>query len=366
MNKPTVMVLSGPESHFNIAKDVAGYLESLPNANVIIIKPKSDWPGHNGYIFFYRFVPFLSFIPTLFGKIGFVQQDVMAESLKSSVAELEQIIIKNKPQVIISSFWYYVRSLDFLKSKYNYKFINLVVDPANYIPLLISQQADYNFFCSASMAEYSQKIGFTKPQSVITERIVSKQLFSAVSKPKVKNHLPAFLICGGNQGSFAVIPHLLTILIKNSQKNFRVTIVSGFNNQLHSLVKLIKALVTPFVHAEIVPIGYTDKFTDLVSQSDIVLGKAGPNLIYESAIAKVPFIAITHIAGHETGNLEIIKSHHTGWVAENPITSASLISGYLKNPDMANDVNSHLQAFASSVYTAGVTLANTVRKELDD
>jgi len=44
-----------------------------------------------------------------------------------------------------------------------------------------------------------------------------------------------------------------------------------------------------------------------MAQSDLVAGKAGPNILFEAVAAGKPFLTLTHVHGHESGNLEIIK-----------------------------------------------------------
>ena len=53
--------------------------------------------------------------------------------------------------------------------------------------------------------------------------------------------------------------------------------------------------------------------------ADLIIGKAGPNTIFETVAAKKPFIAITHIAGQEDCNLDLIKEYQLGFVEENAI-----------------------------------------------
>ena len=60
--------------------------------------------------------------------------------------------------------------------------------------------------------------------------------------------------------------------------------------------------------------------------ADIVIGKAGPNTIFESVATRTPFFATSYLPGHETGNLEIITDYQIGLVAKNPLDILSKLS----------------------------------------
>ncbi|MBO0781548.1 MAG: hypothetical protein J2P37_22230, partial [Ktedonobacteraceae bacterium] len=52
-----------------------------------------------------------------------------------------------------------------------------------------------------------------------------------------------------------------------------------------------------------------------MAAADVVMGKAGPNMLFESVTLGRPFIATAYIPGQEHANLEFIRRHGLGWVA---------------------------------------------------
>ena len=52
-----------------------------------------------------------------------------------------------------------------------------------------------------------------------------------------------------------------------------------------------------------------------MAAADIVMGKAGPNILFESVTLGKPFLATSYIRGQETPNLDFIRRYGLGWVA---------------------------------------------------
>jgi UDP-N-acetylglucosamine:LPS N-acetylglucosamine transferase len=86
--------------------------------------------------------------------------------------------------------------------------------------------------------------------------------------------------------------------------------------------------------------------------ADIIVGKAGPNTLFESVATYKPFLAITHISGQEDGNLDIIREKKLGWVEENPLKASRKLHELINNlplltslqPDILKMANHNLAA----------------------
>ena len=85
-----------------------------------------------------------------------------------------------------------------------------------------------------------------------------------------------------------------------------------------------------------------------MQMADLIIGKAGPNLIFESVASQKPFLAISHIPGQEDGNLDIIKDYKLGYVEENPFKAAKLLRSVINDP-------SNLQQFQAAIAKLRVT-----------
>jgi UDP-N-acetylglucosamine:LPS N-acetylglucosamine transferase len=75
--------------------------------------------------------------------------------------------------------------------------------------------------------------------------------------------------------------------------------------------------------------------------ADLVLGKAGPNTLFESVATLTPFFAITYIA-QEEGNLEIVKEQQLGYVEDKARAANKKILDIIKHPEQLEKFQEHL------------------------
>jgi UDP-N-acetylglucosamine:LPS N-acetylglucosamine transferase len=78
--------------------------------------------------------------------------------------------------------------------------------------------------------------------------------------------------------------------------------------------------------------------------SDVVIAKAGPNVIYEAMRCQLPLILTDAIPGQETGNLDFVERHGLGLVATRPEQVAAAARRLLTEPGLADNVKSSMQS----------------------
>jgi processive 1,2-diacylglycerol beta-glucosyltransferase len=62
-------------------------------------------------------------------------------------------------------------------------------------------------------------------------------------------------------------------------------------------------------------VAFTKEVAPFMAAPNVVMGKVGPNMLFESVTLGKPFIATAYIPGQEQVNLEFIRRHQLGWVA---------------------------------------------------
>jgi UDP-N-acetylglucosamine:LPS N-acetylglucosamine transferase len=60
---------------------------------------------------------------------------------------------------------------------------------------------------------------------------------------------------------------------------------------------------------------FTREIAPFMAASDVIMGKAGPNVLFEAMALERPFIATTYFPGQEKGNLQFMQRHDIGRVA---------------------------------------------------
>jgi UDP-N-acetylglucosamine:LPS N-acetylglucosamine transferase len=77
---------------------------------------------------------------------------------------------------------------------------------------------------------------------------------------------------------------------------------------------------------------FTKEIAPYMAAADVIMGKAGPNMLFEAVTLGKPFIATAYIPGQEEANLEFIRRHKLGWVALEPTQQVVLLEKLVAAP----------------------------------
>lgn len=114
---------------------------------------------------------------------------------------------------------------------------------------------------------------------------------------------------GGGEGSAgfaATVERILALTAPNGSAAVQLILAVGTNERLQrQFQNRPGCYVLPF----------TKSIAPWMACADLVMGKAGPNMLFEATTLGKPFVATTFIPGQEEGNLEMIRRYGLGWVA---------------------------------------------------
>jgi UDP-N-acetylglucosamine:LPS N-acetylglucosamine transferase len=82
-----------------------------------------------------------------------------------------------------------------------------------------------------------------------------------------------------------------------------------------------------------------------MAAADVVMGKAGPNTLFESVMLGKPFIASAYIPGQEYANLSFIQRHGLGWVALQPRDLRSLLNTLIHDTGQLSAMSATVNAY---------------------
>lgn len=120
---------------------------------------------------------------------------------------------------------------------------------------------------------------------------------------------------GGAEGAARVEQTLKHILVAGQQ--VQVILATGRN----------QALLEHFrgrEHVRALP--FTPEIAPYMASADVIMGKAGANVIVESMTLGKPFIATSYVPAQEKANLEFIQRYGLGWIALEPERQRALIA----------------------------------------
>ncbi len=120
---------------------------------------------------------------------------------------------------------------------------------------------------------------------------------------------------GGGEGAAQFSQTIERVLALGSE--LQVILAVGTNQTLQTRFQAAhNVYVLPF----------TKEVAPYMDAADVIMGKAGPNMLMEAVTLGKPFIATAYIPGQEEANLEFIRRHQLGWVALEPEQQRDLLS----------------------------------------
>lgn len=338
-----------PWGHRSIAKAIYGYLkpeEKGQNWQVEYVEVKADTGiGGEWYNWAYKNWPAanklaLDLVNNLDG-----MRKLAIDFSKNNQTLLLKSIQKYEPDLIISCYYFHTQALARLREKKDMKFKlwTVVADPWSVNTLSFVEGADLHLVYDEVMKEEAIKFGINPAKIAITGWWTRQTMFEEVDKLtresvyqklQLNKNIPTIFVGGGSLGTSSMsmlLPILLTLrkpvqVIFNTGKDVKMQkMISRFEQIIQKMPLIAKNL-------KIVSLGWIENMAEILSVCDLVLGKAGPNFLFDVVASGKPFVAITHIGGQEDGNLEIIRQKRLGWVRENPLSLTRFLHSYLKKP----------------------------------
>ena len=139
---------------------------------------------------------------------------------------------------------------------------------------------------------------------------------------------------GGGEGAAKFARTVETVL--HAGENVQVILATGTNAALLNHFSNRKHL-----HA----LPFTREIAKYMATADVVMGKAGPNMLFESVTLGKPFIATAYIPGQEEVNLDFIRHHALGWVALESIGQHTLVQELASTPSILHSMQSSVQVY---------------------
>ncbi len=367
--KKEVLILSAGEGHASLAEAAKEYLEMV-GFGVKVVDLIGNGIGFGAYRAIYRFIPSLFQIPFKLAQLEKVRDMFKTYINNTKRRQIMHVLKKEQPKVVITTHFGYLPVLDEIKPVAKFGHINVVTDPITIHPLLYSLEADYNVGFGEEFVRLGLRLGIDESKLKPIGWLTRPKFFKKINKEKVLRSMSfdkdktTLLVCGGSEGSNSVISLLPLLFLGRYKSLAQVIFIAGSNKTLTKVIrqsyKLAKKINSQILRAKVV--GFTEEMDKYIGVSDIVIGKAGPNLIFEAVAMEKPFIAITHISGQEDGNLELIEKYNIGWVAEDLGKLAPLLRQIIKRPEFVKEKKEKVKVLAQENKQTGKKWVALVKK----
>jgi UDP-N-acetylglucosamine:LPS N-acetylglucosamine transferase len=142
---------------------------------------------------------------------------------------------------------------------------------------------------------------------------------------------------GGGEGAAHVDRTIENIIAMNVQSTtIQVILAAGTNTALQERYRQKP-------HLAVLP--YTKEIAPVMAAADVIMGKAGPNMLLESVTLGKPFIASAYIPGQEEANLPFIQRHGLGWVAIEPEDQRALLTSLVGDSPAYQEMLASINAY---------------------
>jgi UDP-N-acetylglucosamine:LPS N-acetylglucosamine transferase len=234
-------------------------------------------------------------------------------------------------------------------------FVMLFTDPLDLHATWLSERgADATFAPTRETEREALSAGFDRARLHLTGWPVRAQFYGAQQTPRAETLAPLGLdpkrftvfLQGGGEGAAR-----FALTVENALAvgpRVQVVLACGTNANLFARFSAV-----PRVAA----LPFTARIAPYMAAADLVMGKAGPNTLFEAVTLGKPFIATAYIPGQEAANLRFIRQHGLGWVALRPDEQFSLLASLAETPSL-------LAAMAASVDTYRAWNTGTVERIL--
>ena len=369
-NEKTVLILTSAEGHKSIADALVSELASEYLPVLRAYRPKI----FDTYTPFYQFFPSFIKIPYKIGEFESSMLLARTFAQKQFGKLIRSYIHETKPHAVISTYFLYDDIAAAECMRLHIPFYAVVTDPLTFHPISITASSTRTLLFSEQTYNRAKELNIPlHPHCEITGWFVRPKFTQTTKHTRdhyrkllgLQEDLLTFTVCGGSDGTMMILKVLPALFYL--KKRLQVVIMCGSNKQLFQAVKAFARLYS-FVMKKseitLLPLQFVNNMDEYMRASDLVIGKAGPNLIFESVATHTPFFAVTHISGQEDGNLEIIKKEKLGFVQEDPFKAIRLLRSIIARPSQLKKFDQSLKILADYNNLAGKKLFVLLQKDL--
>lgn len=364
--KQKIALFTTPQGHQSIADAVQEKIERLAGDRYEVVQYFSDALLMKEYGMVYKFAPYIFSIPYNLSKIRQAAQVSKKIFLHKFTEPLTDFIESEKPDLCINTNFVYNASLEKICAEKNIPFMNVLANPGMVHPLEVSEQADFNLTFDTQTQRnletlYSHCTFYTTGwfvRDVFEMEYSPTQLREKFSIPADTFHM---LIASGSEGTGAILKILPSLLRVNEP--VVITVACGKSKLLADQVGVTAkfvSTVSPNVEIRVLP--FTKNMHEYMQAADLVVGKAGPNTLFETVATKTPFFAITHVAGQEDVNLEIIEGEKLGFVEESILGASRLLSSIIADTQLLEPFQKPVEKMSAHNKKSGTLLLEAIQK----
>ncbi len=245
---------------------------------------------------------------------------------------------KEKPDLVLSTYFTFTHYLEMLKRSHLLDAISVAINPepfdAHY--MWFSHAFDMNLVFSQKSHDEIVEKGIS-PRKVKTFQFPIKSSYVKRTEPKsaIRQALDipvkpfTFLFVFGAEGQGPVKKYLDALM--ETDLPAQAVVICGKNRELFQQMERLSGRTRKGFH--LVVRGFVNNLADYIAASDVVVGKSGPNQVFETMIQERPLIISSFLA-NERQTTDWVRRNGLGWLCRTPDQFVRLASRLVANPQI--------------------------------
>ena len=259
-----------------------------------------------------------------------------------------KLIREYNPHIILSVHPCFVGSVRkcLKKEKLNIPLYVCIIDLVKHSRLWHDKKSEITFVPTLKMHNYLLKKGFKQKQLVHSGFPINEK-FNKINKiSKTNISVPNVLMVNPSQKRDKVTLKLILTTLKH---NVNLTVVTGSDEKLKNYLDKKLAGVE-----NVTVLGYVSDMDSRLANSDVLLTKAGPNMILEAVKMCVPVLITGRLLGQEEKNYQYIAENGYGLKCNSPKKLTDALTKLFENDYELLKIFSHNEQSCNDIFGAKV------------
>ncbi|MFA6549036.1 MAG: glycosyltransferase [Candidatus Margulisiibacteriota bacterium] len=286
-------------------------------------------------VFARLYAPVIKYSPKLWGQLYYwLDDEKKLEQLEQIsrpfvLKELKKLLLKVKPDAVVSvhPMVNHLTVKAICETDLKIPFIVVITDPVTLHRAWVVPQVDLCIVATPEARLRAIKYGMPSAKIKVAGMPIDPKFAQKIARTDKSAAVRLFtvLLMGGGEGA----GKMEDIIDEFERTGFdgELIVITGRNKQLE---KKLRSKTDQF-NFPIRVYGFTNQVYELMSESDMIVTKAGPGTIAEALAMNLPIIITSWLPGQEEGNVAFVEKAKVGRVSEDPTQIVKLVK-HLRQP----------------------------------
>ncbi len=245
-----------------------------------------------------------------------------------------------QPDVIISVHGMFTKAVSRLlrKNHLSIPFLINVIDLVNPPRVWRDKRAQMTFLPTEAVRQQYLRLKFKPEQLKVSGFPIREDIIPPIQPKSLTDKVHILMV----NPSINLKKNLAFVRELSQVKNAEITFVCGRDERLYKVLNREKENNQQLANVNI--LGFISNMPELLHWAQILLTKAGPNMLLEGTRSGAAIVVTGHIPGQEAKNYQYITTNRCGARCENPRAIRTLIQGWLDNGMLSEYLTNALQA----------------------